>query len=141
MSGRVFIGLLGRIYNGGDFPWGNGGILGVAAGTFLPIHLAQLGTWIVLTCSFIVGAILAADTLVLTLARWFGLGVLKFFGLAGPAISAAKEHSQALGEIWIQLSQNKNSKPSPFQRQFDNIAKKCSRAARQARHRQRQQSV
>ncbi len=121
--------VLGRIYNGGDFPWGNGGILGVAAGTFLPIHLAQLGTWIVLTCSFIVGAILAADTLVLTLARWFGLGVLKFFGLAGPAISAAKEHSQALGEIWIRLSQKQKQQAQSFSEAVRQYREKMQQSA------------
>jgi len=105
----------GRIYATGDFPWGNGGILGVAAATFLPIHLAQLGTWIVLLCSLIVGAILAADTVVLTLVRWFGIGVLKFFGLAGPALSAAKEHSQVLGDIWTRLSQKQKEQPKTFQ--------------------------
>ena len=102
--------VFGRIYAAGDFPWGNGGVLGVAAGTFLPVHLAPLGTWIVLLCSFIVGAMLAADTVVLTLARWFGLGVLKFFGLAGPALSVAKEQSQALGDIWTRLSEKQKQK-------------------------------
>ena len=105
----------GRVYASGDFPWGNGGILGVATATFLPIHLAQLGTWIVLLCSLIVGAILAADTVVLTLVRWFGIGVLKFFGLAGPALSAAKEHSQVLGDIWTRLSQKQKEQPKTFQ--------------------------
>lgn len=106
--------VFGRIYAGGDFPWGNGGILGVSAGTFLPKHLAMLGTWIVLLCSLIVGAILAADTVVLTLVRWFGVGVLKFFGLAGPALSAAKEQSHALGDIWTRLSQKQKSQAKSF---------------------------
>ena len=106
--------VFGRIYAGGDFPWGNGGVLGVAAGTFLPSHLALLGTWIVLLCSLIVGAILAADTVVLTLVRWFGVGVLKFFGLAGPALSAAKEQSHALGDIWTRLSQKQKTQAKSF---------------------------
>ena len=110
----VYRSVFGRIYASGDFPWGNGGILGVAAGTFLPIHLAELGTWIVLTCSLIVGAILAADTVVLTLVRWFGFGVLKFFGLAGPALSAAKEQSQALGDIWTRLSHKQKAQAKTF---------------------------
>ena len=113
-GGLLYRAVMGRIYAAGDFPWGNGGILGVAAGTFLPIYLSQLGTWTVLLCSLIVGAIVAADTVVLTLARWFGLGVLKFFGLAGPALSAAKEQSQALGEIWTRLSQKQKQQPQSF---------------------------
>ena len=106
--------VVGRLYAGGDFPWGNGGILGVAAGTFLPIHLSQLGTWLILAFSVMVGAVVAADTVVLTLARWFGLGILKFFGLAGPAFSAAKEQSQALGEIWTRLSEKQKAQQKSF---------------------------
>ncbi len=120
--------VIGRIYASGDFPWSNGGILGVAGGTYLPIHLALLGTWIVLLCSLIVGAILAADTVVLTLARWFGLGVLKFFGLAGPALSAAKEQSQALGEIWTRLSEKQKAQAKSFSEAVQEYREKTAKA-------------
>ncbi|NLW82871.1 MAG: DNA translocase FtsK [Phycisphaerae bacterium] len=113
-GGHLYRLMLGHIYSSGDFPWGNGGILGVAAGTFLPIHVSQLGTWVIVFFSFIVGATVAADTVVLTLARWFGMGVLKLFGLAGPALSAAKEQSQALGEIWTRLSQKQKAEEKTF---------------------------
>ena len=125
----IYRAVFGRIYASGDFPWGNGGILGVAAGTFLPIHLAELGTWIVLTCSLIVGAVLAADTLVLTLVRWFGLGVLKFFGLAGPALSAAKEQSQVLGDIWTRLSHKQKAQAKTFSEVVRDYREKTGHAA------------
>jgi S-DNA-T family DNA segregation ATPase FtsK/SpoIIIE len=125
----IYRAVFGRIYASGDFPWGNGGILGVAAGTFLPIHLAELGTWIVLTCSLIVGAVLAADTLVLTLIRWFGLGVLKFFGLAGPALSAAKEQSQVLGDIWTRLSHKQKAQAKTFSEVVRDYREKTGHAA------------
>lgn len=114
-TGSLYRVIFGRLYSSGDFPFGNGGILGVAAARFLPTHLAQLGTWIVLVCSLVVGAIVAADTVVLTLLRWFGMGILAFFGIAGPALSAAKEHSQVLTDIWTRLSQKQKQKPTTFQ--------------------------
>ena len=121
--------LLGHLYATGDFPWGNGGILGVTIGTFLPTHLAALGTWIVLACSLIVGAILAADTVVLTLVRWFGYGLLKLFGLAGPAFSAAKEHSQSLGEIWTRLNQKQKTENKLFADVVREYREKTAQAA------------
>ena len=83
-----------------SFPMGNGGVLGIAAGSFLRDHFAVLGTSILLGCSWIVGAILLADTMVLAMLH--NLGV--FFGLATPAWTAARETSSALGEIWQKLS-------------------------------------
>ena len=91
-------------YTEGGFAIGNGGILGIATGNFLKHHVAVLGTSIVLGCAWLVGAVLLADSVVLFILRWFGRGIGKMFGFAGPALSAAKERSQALGDIWTRLS-------------------------------------
>ena len=93
-----------------EFPMGNGGILGIVAGQWLLRHFAPLGTVIVLSGVWIVGAILLADTLVLAMVRGFGFGVMKFFGLAGPAINVAKEQSAALSDIWKRLSEKQKAK-------------------------------
>ena len=69
---------------------GNGGVLGIGAAEFLSLHLARLGTWLVVLCCWIVGSILLADTFVFAAVRCFGLGVLETFGLAQPAWKAAR---------------------------------------------------
>jgi S-DNA-T family DNA segregation ATPase FtsK/SpoIIIE len=100
----------GFILSGDEFSMGNGGILGIVAGQLLRRHFALLGTVIVLSGSWIVGSILLADTLVLALVRGFGYSVMKFFGLAGPALNAAKEHSVVLSDIWQRLSEKQKAK-------------------------------
>jgi len=87
-----------------DFPTGSGGVLGIAAAQFLRSHFASLGTFILLAATWIVGAILLADDLVLIVLRGLGLGAGKMLGVAVPAWSAAKQHSQAINEIWQKLS-------------------------------------
>jgi S-DNA-T family DNA segregation ATPase FtsK/SpoIIIE len=99
-------------FSGMDFPLGNGGVIGIVAGKILIQKFALLGTVIVLVCTWIVGAVLLADSLVLALVRWFGLGVMKFFGIAVPAINAAKEQSVALSDIWKRLSEKQKPKGS-----------------------------
>jgi S-DNA-T family DNA segregation ATPase FtsK/SpoIIIE len=95
---------------GDEFPMGNGGILGIVAGQMLLKYCALLGTVIVLVGAWVVGAILLADTLVLAMVRGFGYGVMKFFGLAGPAIHVAREQSAALSDIWQRLSEKQKAK-------------------------------
>jgi S-DNA-T family DNA segregation ATPase FtsK/SpoIIIE len=87
-----------------DFPAGSGGILGVGAAQFLRGHFAALGTVILVAATWIVGAILLADDLVVILLRVFGFGAGKMLGAVVPAWSAAKQHSQAINEIWQKLS-------------------------------------
>jgi len=87
-----------------DFPTGSGGVLGIAAAQFLRSHFASLGTFILLAATWIVGAILLADDVVLMVLRGLGLGAGKMLGVAVPAWSAAKQHSQAINEIWQKLS-------------------------------------
>lgn len=91
-------------YQSGGFVEGNGGILGIAAGAFLSQYVASLGTTIVVVCTWVVGAVLLADAVVLVVLRWSGLAVLRLFGLAGPAFSAACESSREMADIWKRLS-------------------------------------
>ena len=106
------------IYRTGPFPigkdGGNGGVLGVAAEQFLTLHLAKLGTWLVVLCCWTVGSLLLADSLVFAMVRGIGMGVLKMFGLAEPAWKAAREHSSALGDIWTRLSERQKAQASSF---------------------------
>ncbi|MBL7214104.1 MAG: DNA translocase FtsK 4TM domain-containing protein [Phycisphaerae bacterium] len=103
------------LYRSGSFPeGGNGGILGIGAAGFLNIHLARLGTWLVVVCCWIVGSILLADTFVFASVRYFGLGMLKALGLAEPAWKAAREHSAALGDIWTRLNEKQKARAQSF---------------------------
>lgn len=103
------------LYRTGSFPQGgNGGILGIAAAQFLSVHLAQLGTWLVVLSCWIVGSILLADTFVFASVRYFGMAVLKALGLAEPAWKAAREQSQALGDIWTRLNEKQKTRARSF---------------------------
>jgi S-DNA-T family DNA segregation ATPase FtsK/SpoIIIE len=55
-------------------------------------------------------------------------GVLKFFGLAGPALSAAKEQSQALGEIWTRLSEKQKAQAKSFSEAVQEYREKTAKA-------------
>ena len=101
-------------YRTGAFPDGNGGVLGVAAAVFLRVHLAELGTWLVVLCCWTVGSLLLADSLVFAMVRGVGMSVLKMLGLAEPAWKAAREHSSALGDIWTRLSERQKAQASSF---------------------------
>ena len=98
-------------YKAYSFPMGSGGVLGVAAVSFLKGHFAALGTFILITATWIVGAVLLADSAVLTLLRWLGFALTKVAGVAAPAWSAAKQQSEVLGEIWRRLSVRQKSLP------------------------------
>ncbi len=91
-------------YSRGGFPMGNGGVLGIAMGNFLKTHTAVLGTFIVVTCAWLVGAILLADSVVLALVRWFGAGLRWIVGRIVPTWLATKRHSKVMGRIWQKLS-------------------------------------
>ena len=97
-----------------DFPAGSGGVLGIGAATLLQNHFASLGTFILVTAIWAVGAILLADSLILIVLRGVGIMAGKIIGLAVPALSAAKQSGRAAGainEIWRKLSVMQ--KPSP----------------------------
>lgn len=92
---------------------GNGGILGAACSIFLRENLADFGTYIVLFGSAFVGAFLLADSLVLMLLRWIGIGGGKVVVAAGSAVEAAREHSEQLSLIWQRLSDRQKSEQLP----------------------------
>ena len=87
-----------RVYG---FPAGSGGVVGVGAVHFLRSHFASLGTFILIGATWVVGIVLLADAVVLTAVRWFGFVLSRTVGVAVPA---ARERSEALGEIWRRLS-------------------------------------
>ena len=87
-----------------NFPTGSGGILGTGAAQLLQSHFALLGTFILLAAIWVVGAVLLADGLMLMVLSGLGFTTAKIMGIAIPAWSAAKEHSQVLNEIWRELS-------------------------------------
>jgi len=87
-----------------NFPTGSGGILGTGAVQLMQSHFALLGTFILLAAIWVVGAVLLADGLMLMVFSAIGFTVAKIMGIARPAWSAAKEHSQVLNEIWKELS-------------------------------------
>ncbi len=90
-----------RFYN---FPMGSGGVLGVGVAQLLQSNFAWLGTLILVSAIWVVGFLLLADTFVLAVLGGLGRAVLSIFGIAAPAISVAREHSQSLSEIWQKLS-------------------------------------
>ncbi len=94
------------IYN---FPAGSGGVLGIAAASFLRSYFAALGSFILITATWVVGFVLLADTMVLAISKGLMTTVLKTAGLALPAWSAAKQQSQALTQIWKKLSTRQKS--------------------------------
>jgi DNA segregation ATPase FtsK/SpoIIIE-like protein len=94
------------------FQAGSGGVLGVGVTELLRSHFASLGTFILVTAIWIVGAILLADGFMLTVLRGFGFVAGKIIGLAIPAWSAARQHSRVMNEIWRELSARQ--KPAPL---------------------------
>ena len=90
-------------YSSDGFPMGNGGILGIATGHFLKTNAGTLGTFIVILSAWAFGSLLLADTLVLSLLRWFGTGASRFITILVPAWARAR-HSSAIGDIWTRIS-------------------------------------
>ena len=86
------------------FPRGSGGVLGIGIDQFLSSKFATFGTFVLISATCLVGLILLGDTLFLSALHWAGTAINKVFGVTMPAWSAAKGHSQALGDIWKKLS-------------------------------------
>ena len=86
------------------FPMGSGGILGVGAAEFLRSHFALLGTFILITATWVVGIVLLADTFMIAMFGCFGFVFGRIVGVAVPVWSAARQQSQVLSEIWQKLS-------------------------------------
>jgi S-DNA-T family DNA segregation ATPase FtsK/SpoIIIE len=92
------------------FPAGSGGILGIGITLFLRKNFSLLGSVIIIASSFIVGAILLADSLVIYSLHFFGVFFVRIFGIFRPAWYAARQHSQKMNRIWQKLS---IKKPAP----------------------------
>ncbi len=90
-----------RIYS---FPTGSGGVLGVGTAHFLRGHFASLGTFILITAIWIVGTVLLADSVILTILRVFSFAGGKIIRLFIPAWSVAKSRTKKIDEIWKKLS-------------------------------------
>ena len=88
-----------------NFPMGSGGILGVGAAEFLRSHFALLGTFILLTATWVVGIVLLADTFMVAILGGVVFTLGKMVGVASPVWSAARQQSQVLSEIWQKLSE------------------------------------
>jgi S-DNA-T family DNA segregation ATPase FtsK/SpoIIIE len=87
-----------------SFPMGSGGILGIGAAEFLRSHFALLGTFILITATWVVGIVLLADTFMVAVLGWLGFALGRMVGVASPVWSAARQQSQVLSEIWQKLS-------------------------------------
>lgn len=94
------------------FPNGSGGVLGVGLTEFLESRFALLGSFILIGSSWLVGAVLLADRLLMTLGSRLWLVLKKTGGLFAPALSAAKQRSENLGEIWRKLSARQKQQPA-----------------------------
>jgi S-DNA-T family DNA segregation ATPase FtsK/SpoIIIE len=90
-------------------------VLGVAATSFLSTHFAALGTFILIAATWAVGFVLLADTFLFTILSAIGLCGAKVFGLASPALAAARQHSETIGEIWKKLSERQRPKRTPYE--------------------------
>jgi DNA segregation ATPase FtsK/SpoIIIE, S-DNA-T family len=88
-----------------NFPMGSGGILGVGAAEYLRGHFALLGTFILLTATWVVGIILLADSFMLAILGGTVFALARMVGAASPVWSAARQQSQVLSEIWQRLSE------------------------------------
>ena len=109
------------IYN---FPMGSGGLLGIATIIFLRSHFAILGTFILISTTWIVGIILLADSFVMMILRSLDLCLSKTASAAGSAISIAKERSKVTAKIWQKLSlgqkkASRHTKPSSFKKDHE----------------------
>lgn len=87
-----------------SFSIGSGGILGVGATVFLRSHFGLLGTFILLSATWVVGIILLADVVMMQVLSWMSFGLIKTAHIAGPAINAARQRSEVLSEIWQKLN-------------------------------------
>ncbi len=96
-------------HKGYAFPMGSGGVLGVASATFLRSHFAAVGTFFLVASTWVVGLALLADSIIVGILAAFGIAVRRLVGIVIPAWSVAREHSEALTEIWQRLSARQKS--------------------------------
>ena len=99
------------------FPMGSGGVLGISTAAFLKGNFARLGAFILTCAIWFVGLSLLADSLIMGLFAACGVAVRRVAGVIVPAWAVAREHSEALTDIWQRLSaRQKSSMPVPSRR-------------------------
>jgi S-DNA-T family DNA segregation ATPase FtsK/SpoIIIE len=86
------------------FPMGSGGVLGISTATFLKSNFARLGAFLLVSATWVVGLALLADSLIVGLLAAGGVATRRVVGFIVPAWAVAKEHSEALTEIWQRLN-------------------------------------
>ncbi len=86
------------------FPMGSGGVLGISTAAFLKGNFARLGAFILMCAIWFVGLSLLADSLIVGLFAAFGVATRRVVGIVVPAVAVAREHSEALTDIWQRLS-------------------------------------
>jgi S-DNA-T family DNA segregation ATPase FtsK/SpoIIIE len=86
------------------FPMGSGGVLGISTATFLKSNFARLGAFLLVTATWVVGLALLADSVIVGLLAAGGVAARHVVGFVVPAWAVAKEHSEALTEIWQRLN-------------------------------------
>lgn len=96
------------------FPMGSGGVLGVWTMLFLKGSLAPGWVFFVILMTWVLGLPLLADSLIVGLFAACGAVVRRIGSIVVPAWAAAKEHSEALTEIWERLSASQKTPiPAP----------------------------
>jgi S-DNA-T family DNA segregation ATPase FtsK/SpoIIIE len=91
------------------FPFGSGGVLGVATTTFLRDNFATLGTTILMTAMWVVGLSLLADNVVTATPALASRVFVKVASWFSPAWASARD-SQTLAAIWQRLSTKEKSR-------------------------------
>ncbi len=86
------------------FPRGSGGVLGVWTVTILKDNFARLGAFILISATWFVGLALLADSLIMGLFAAAGVALRRIVGVIVPAWAVAREHSEALTDIWERLN-------------------------------------
>jgi S-DNA-T family DNA segregation ATPase FtsK/SpoIIIE len=86
------------------FPMGSGGVLGISTAAFLKGNFGRLGAFILICATWFVGLSLLADSLIVGLFAAWGVMVRRIVGVVVPAWAVAREHSEALTDIWQRLS-------------------------------------
>jgi len=72
-------------------------------------RFAVLGTFILVSATWAVGLALLADSIIIGVLAACGIAVRRVIGFVVPAWSVAREHSEALSEIWQRLSARQKS--------------------------------
>ncbi|MDD5134014.1 MAG: DNA translocase FtsK 4TM domain-containing protein, partial [Phycisphaerae bacterium] len=95
-------------YPAGSLPIGSGGILGSGVTLFLENNFSLLGSVIIVISSFIIGAILLADSMVIYSLHICGVLFARIFGWFAPAWYSARKRSKSLASIWERLNARKS---------------------------------